>query len=133
MNKPSLLLCAIVAGACGVAQAQPSAVDMGTLTGPGDFVQPLGVGAGGVSWIRFTIAEASRCQMRYLDIVVQPVGAFDTEIGLYDSIGKRITNDDDDGVGVASALSFGATSPLRPLAGDGRPGDGRGAASTIPG
>jgi hypothetical protein len=125
VNKPWLLVCAVVAGAGSAALAQPSAIDMGTLNGPGDFVQPLSVGAGAVAWAKFTISEMSRCQMRYLDIVVQPVGGFDTEIGLYDSSGKRITNDDDDGVGVASALSFGATSPLRPLGGDGVPGDGR--------
>jgi hypothetical protein len=95
------------------------------LNGPGGFVLPAGVGAGGVTWVRFSVSEASRCQMQYLDIVVEAAGGFDTEIGLYDNQGKRINNDDDDGVGVASALSFGATSPLRPLGGNGRPGDGR--------
>ncbi len=108
-----------------LASAQPLVnYDMGTLAS-GEVVQSAGVGADGIGWFMFTIPEASRCQMRYFDIVVESFAGFDSEIGLYDSSGKRITNDDDDGAGAASALSFSAhVSPLRPLPG-GRPGDGR--------
>jgi hypothetical protein len=125
MNKYGALAGFLVAAVCGIARAQPAAVDLGVLSSPGSYLQPAGVGAGAVTWLKFTIPEASRCQMRYLDIVTESSSSFDTEIGLYDEHGHRITNDDDDGVGTASALSFGAVSPLRPLPADGKPGDGR--------
>jgi hypothetical protein len=113
---------ALLLGAPALAQP-PVTYDLGMLSG-NSFVN-ASVGPSAVTWIRFEIPEMSRCQMRYLDIVTENFAGFDSEIGLYDNNGKRITNDDDDGVGVMSALSFGAVSPLRPQSADGRPGDGR--------
>src|ERR1051325_554410 len=129
MNKPRLFVSAVLAAMglmSGLAAAQPNvSYDMGMLAAPGNYVQSAGVGSASGTWIKFQTPEISRCQRWSLDIVVEALGGFDTEIGLYDSGGKRITNDDDDGVGVASELTFGAISPVRSYGGDSRPGDGR--------
>lgn len=59
-----------------------------------------------IQWYSFTADGFS-----YLDITTNG-SLFDTEIGLYDAAGNRIGNDDDDGVGLDSTLSFGTGSGL---------------------
>ncbi|NNF16626.1 MAG: PEP-CTERM sorting domain-containing protein [Gammaproteobacteria bacterium] len=56
--------------------------------------------------------EFSADGFTYLDINTNGTTMFDTEIGLYDAAGNRISNDDDDGIGLSSTLSFGAGSGL---------------------
>ncbi len=115
----------LLAACAGGAWAQPSVTaDMGLL-GPGVASVDLGIGFGTIAWVRFQVPEISRCQHRYLDIVTEPFVAFDSEIGLYDSLGKRISNDDDDGPDRGSALTFGAISPDRSYPAGSLPGNGR--------
>ena len=61
----------------------------------------------------------------YLDITTNG-SLFDTEIGLYDSAGNLVGNDDDDGIGLDSTLSFGTGSGM--LLGDAGNLDGNGLA-----
>jgi hypothetical protein len=111
--------------ACAGAWAQPVVTaDLGPLA-PGTTSVDLGVGFGNMVWVRFEIPEVSRCQTSYLDIVTEPFITFDSEIGLYDSLGKRITNDDDDGPDRGSMLTFGAITPERSYPAGALPGNGR--------
>ena len=72
-----------------------------------------------VMWYRFSIAgDATDALGTWLDIDTTPTTGtvapgVDTEIGLYDNQGNRISNDDDSGVNFYSQLSYGDTSPLR--------------------
>ena len=49
----------------------------------------------------------------------------DTEIGLYRADGTLVASDDDDGSGLLSQLSFGASFPTRPPVGNGAAYNGR--------
>jgi len=93
-----------------------------------------------VTWYRFnTTSAALGANGLYVDIdtegtapgVTEVVGALvDSEIGLWSSIGLQGGNDDDDGAGLRSALSYGSTvarvaiAPVAPAA-IGVPRDGR--------
>lgn len=116
------LLVAMVTVGCGAAFAQPASfIDLGNI---GDIdpnyqtedafglVDPFA--AGQIQWYKFTFGGTNGTT-NYLDIdTINPVGTspsgalVDTEIGLYDNLGNRIADDDDDGYGLYSALSFGA-------------------------
>lgn len=69
---------------------------------------------GAVRWYKFSHLGASNLAGTFLDIDTEGSG-FDTEIGLYDSLGNLIANDDDDGSGTTSQLSWGLTGPTRTL------------------
>lgn len=93
----------------GAAYAVPTTVaDLGALDGDTTISGSLAVN--GVNWYSFEASSFS-----YLDIAT--MSSLDTEIGLYDSLGNLIANDDDDGVGLLSVLSFGTGSGL--MLGDG--------------
>jgi hypothetical protein len=80
--------------------------------------------ASAVKWFRFsTPAGTDADPTYYLDIdtegtapgVTETTGAIqDTEIGVYTLAGNRIADDDDDGNGFRSALSFGDAVNIRP-------------------
>ena len=86
------------------AYAQPAALDLGNLTG--DLVHTDTLTAGSVDWYMFTIGD-----LPYIDISTND-STFDTEIGLYDAAGALIANNDDDGIGLTSVLTFGTGSGL---------------------
>lgn len=134
------ILASIVVGASAVAMAQPASfVDLGNIgdtTSNYDLTDAVyndndGLGAAEVAWFRFTF-EGTNGTTGFLDIDTWLLSAnsIDTEIGLYDSLGNMIVNDDDDGESLRSAISFGATTPARQLttgfgnrvAGNGRDG-----------
>lgn len=120
MNKFMLVALATVGG--GLAFAQPANfIDLGNIRDfdpdyqTEDKFADLGpFDAGEIKWFKFTFAGTNGT-VNYLDIDTINVPDFtgsstpvDTEIGLYNNLGNRIADDDDDGYGLFSALSFGA-------------------------
>ncbi len=112
----------LAAAAC----AQPAATDLGALSERTLRQTGIPVGSGSVVWFRFSVPAVSNANDYYLDILIEGA-AGDSEIGLYDSAGNLVASDDDDGVSLRSALSFGSRFPVRPIenavGGDGRDGD----------
>lgn len=116
------------AGLSGAAFAQPGTfTDLGTITDTQPAYQNadassaniVGIAAANVIWFRFDYAGTGGTTS-FLDIdTINVTGTapgsatIDTEIGLYDSLGNRIADDDDDGYGLYSSLSFGSTAPTR--------------------
>ncbi len=104
---------ALAAGtAATCAMAQPTLDgDLGTLTaGTPATINVPGVAANAVRWYKFTLPTA----VRYQDLKALDIWSFnatgttqDTEIAIFDSVGNRLANDDDDGNGLSSAISFG--------------------------
>lgn len=71
--------------------------------------------SGQVNWYSFTLANpvsTAPGAHSFLDITTNPLSstALDTEIALYDALGRPIAQDDQSGDGSKSALSFGAGS-----------------------
>lgn len=141
MNK--FMLVALATVGCGLAFAQPANfVDLGNI---GDidpnyqtedaFANLTAFGAGEIKWFKFTFGGTNGT-VNYLDIDTINAPGFtgsttpvDTEIGLYDSLGDLVAEDDDSGYGLFSNLTFGATSPTRQFTQSGSlssriPGDG---------
>lgn len=98
---------AIAAGAFAMPVTQ---ADLGEI-GDGDVIAGS-LAPNEVQWFSFTISPG----ISYLDITTN-ISQFDTEIGLYDSLGNLLSSDDDDGFGLNSTLSFGTGSGL--VLGDG--------------
>jgi MYXO-CTERM domain-containing protein len=107
MNKMTISALGL-ATAGSIAAAQPTTVfDFGPVFGSASFTTTIAPNE--VQWFSFSLASGAS----YLDLTTS-LGqtGIDTEIGIYDSLGNRVGNDDDDGVGLASTLSFGAGSGL---------------------
>ncbi|MFG0327175.1 MAG: PEP-CTERM sorting domain-containing protein [Phycisphaerales bacterium JB037] len=96
----------------GAAHAQPSATDLGLLTG--DFSTVISIDPNEVRWFRFEVGQgATLGSGLYLDATTSSTAtSIDTEIGLYDALGNRVANDDDNGIGLSSTLSFGDGSGM---------------------
>jgi hypothetical protein len=94
----------------------PVAEDLGTLALPTTLNRAGSLSPGMVRWYKLTLAEpVTAAGLRYLDITTagSVVGAGDdTEIALYNASGVRLAEDDDDGPGNTSLLSFGAGSRI---------------------
>ena len=66
------------------------------------------VGAAGVKWVKFvTTVDNTEAASRYLDISTTGPAGGDTEIGVYTEAGALVANNDDDGTGNLSVLTFG--------------------------
>lgn len=104
----------------------PTAIDMGVLSGPVTYAGNLA--AGEVVWFKFTLNDPIVNPTYFLDIDTE--GSLltnpdnDTEIGLYDALGSLVKEDDDDGSGSLSQLTFGNVGP-RPAVGNGQAYNGR--------
>lgn len=121
MKKALMLVSAL--GVVAAAQAEPgSFVDLGTIFSTSadyntaDLSFDTSLTGSTINWYRFTIAEGTAAAGKYLDIDLFATGASgagapDTEIGIYDSLGNMVANDDDDGHSLRSALTFGNTTP----------------------
>lgn len=119
MKRTLLIMSAL--GAVAVANAQPANfIDLGTINSisndynVADLSVTASVFGSTVTWYRFNLAQATSPTGVYFDIDLFATGAtaqLDTEIGLYDNLGNRIANDDDDGHSLRSALTFGNTTP----------------------
>lgn len=121
--KRNLFVLAIVACA-GASMAQPAAyTDLGAIFStsadyatPDSVVTINGLAASEVKWFRFQFDGTDGTNM-YLDIDTTTLGmsgtasTLDTEIGLYDNLGNFIGTDDDGGVTLFSAMSFGNAGP----------------------
>lgn len=82
------------------------AVDLGTVSDPGLSTTFDHVG-GQIEWFKITVPEATLAS-KYLDIDSEgTAGIGDTEVGIYNVYGEMVANDDDDGSGLLSQLSFG--------------------------
>ncbi|HYE62790.1 MAG TPA: DVUA0089 family protein [Phycisphaerales bacterium] len=107
------------------AYAQPVPIELGDISAAPTTSWSYGVSSGTLAWFSFTVPEVSRCAPTYLDIYTENFGGFDSEIAIYDSTGRRLFNDDDDGAGHNSAMSFGSSTPVRSYSNGGTVGDGR--------
>ena len=123
----------VVAAAAGLALtaaavAQPASTDLGTLASGTLNVPNVTIGAGEIVWYRFTLANPIPAGgTLFLDIDTEGSSlapSNDTELGLYDSTGVLIANDDDSGSGLLTQLTFGSTIP-RPAVGTGLAYNGR--------
>ncbi len=106
----------------------PPLIDLGDIGSAADIHQNLNISAGEVRWVRFTIGlPASSDAQRYLDLDTEgtTISSSDTVMALYDSLGNKIVEDNDDGSNFLSALSFGLTNFVRPAPGNGIPGNSR--------
>ncbi|CAG1010077.1 hypothetical protein PHYC_03792 [Phycisphaerales bacterium] len=109
MKKGALFGTSAALALAAAAFAQPAVIeDLGSL--PAGVTSRSGaIAAGGqVDWYQFTLASA--VQMSDLSFLnADTVGAgFDTELAVYDAAGNLMATDDDDAVGLQSALSFGS-------------------------
>ena len=69
--------------------------------------------ANNIQWYK-AILPAVTATGGYIDLWTNSPGTVtDSELGVYDNLGAMKANDDDDGPGAYSALSFGLTSPTR--------------------
>ena len=84
----------------------PSAEDLGEIGAPGLNIVRT-VTAGQVSWFKFSIAEATGTKFFNIDTEGTAGALDDTEIGIFDSFGALISDDDDSGTGFLSLLAFG--------------------------
>jgi hypothetical protein len=107
-----------------MAYAQPTLTeDFGTLVNGTLVSRSVSVGPSQILWYKLNlpVAIAAGTNVDYLDIRTHGAGGTitDTEIALYDSVGNfasgaaGTSTDDDDGPGLGSALSYGATCPVR--------------------
>jgi len=113
----SIVMAALLAACAGSALAQPTLTEnLGTLTTSLTRQVPLAGSA--IFWYKLTVPAVTTAD-GYLDIGTRggAVTGLDTEIGLYNSAGTMLKNDDDDGTVFYSALSFGNTSAPRPADG----------------
>lgn len=120
MKKALFLVSAL--GVVAAAQAEPgSYVDLGTIfsTSAAYNTADLSINASltgaTINWYKFKIDESTAAAGKYLDIdlfatAASGAGAPDTEIGIYNSLGNMVANDDDDGHSLRSALTFGNTT-----------------------
>jgi MYXO-CTERM domain-containing protein len=96
--------CALAGGPSG------TVINLGALTG--DLVTNVNIAPNEVLWLQFSIPSGI-ASPDWLDVTTSGTATgIDTEIGLYDALGNRVANDDDNGIGLASTLSFGAGSGL---------------------
>jgi len=114
---------------CGANGCAPSTfADLGDLIGP-TTMHEHNFAPSEIEWQRIVLSNSVTTENGlFLDINTRdgslPFSSHDSQIAFFDGLGNLIATNDDDGTGAYSALSFGATSPVRPRA-DGRPGDGR--------
>jgi hypothetical protein len=103
-----------------MAYAQPALTeDLGELVNGAPITRAVVVDSSNVLWYKFVLPvyiPASGIIGDYLDIRTHGAGGaiVDTEIALFDAYGNLIAEDDDDGPGAGSTLSFGASCPPRP-------------------
>jgi hypothetical protein len=118
MNRLNGIASVVAATLATAAYAQPAVfTDLGThntiveqfqadvtITSPTD-----------IQWYRVVLPDAPAASGGYVDIWTEAGGANpmgDVEIGIFDNAGNLIWNDDDNGVGLQSAMSFGGGSGL---------------------
>lgn len=94
---------------------QATAIDLGTL-GYGGMIMATGQSDAGTvngKWFKLNLAAAVGAGdlHTYLDLHTNG-SSFDTEFGIFDSLGNHIANDDDDGQSLRSLLTFGTGSGL---------------------
>jgi hypothetical protein len=103
--QDSALTAALVGGGAGNSiGGAPASIDLGALNGDSSVSGSLAPNE--VVWYSFMLDGAT-----YLDITTS-VADFDTEIGLFSATGDLLGNDDDDGFGLLSTLTFGTGSGL---------------------
>jgi len=84
---------------------------------------------GAVTWYCFTLNNAISDGLgSWLDIDTEGSN-YDTEVGLYNSLGQLVATDDDDGSGTQSEITFGQIAPTRTI-GTATGGNGRDGALT---
>ncbi|MBX3097803.1 MAG: PEP-CTERM sorting domain-containing protein [Fimbriimonadaceae bacterium] len=124
MKKLLLTAMAVTGTASAFAAAPTNFIDLGNVFDTdANYQNPdaglefgNGIAAGEIIWMKFTFAGTNGTT-NYLDIDTINVAGFtgsatpvDTELGLYDSVGNLVSNDDDGGYGLFSLLSFGNTT-----------------------
>ena len=110
-----------------VVVAPPASQDLGTLpAGLFSYTDDVGIGAAEVKWLKFRLASpVDLTAGSFLDIDTEASVVTDTEIGLYNSQSNRLADDDDNGSGFYSQLTFGLADPARPAVGNGVVYNGR--------
>jgi len=114
-------------GMVSAASAEPGSytnlgeiLDTSPIYAVGDNITTInGMAANEIKWFKFTwggtsgatfFLDIDTTSVRHADVTSTTV---DTELGVYDASGNLVASDDDDGAGLYSALSFGATTPTR--------------------
>src|SRR5262249_3123572 len=98
--------------------------DLGAWTNPQNASRSYTLGPSEVHWYRLVLPAVAD-PAAWFDLYTTGA-SMDTMLAVYDDAGALKSADDDDGVGVLSALSFGNTSyPRNNLGGDAAPFNGR--------
>lgn len=113
------------------APAEPAGVvDLGAMNVPQTVqVTDAPLAAGQVRWYKLRVPSVSVAQDRFLDLDTE--GSLllpdlnNTRLVVYGRNGALVVQDDNDGTGLTSQVSFGASTPARPAPDDGRAYDGR--------
>ncbi|MCX5690241.1 MAG: proprotein convertase P-domain-containing protein [Planctomycetota bacterium] len=122
----SIVLAGLLAACAGSAMAQPTLTEnLGALSN-GSLTRQVPLAGPGIFWYKLTVPAVTTAD-GYLDIGTRggAISGLDTEIGLYNSAGTMLKNDDDDGSVFYSALSFGNASSPRAADGSGLAFNGR--------
>jgi len=97
-----------------VAPAGSNVLDLGQLLSPGSPGPTQTIGRLDTVWYSFSMCAPAEGN-NFLDIDLQGTATTtDTEIFLYDSNGNLVDQNDDDGAGALSILSYGNTGPRTP-------------------
>jgi hypothetical protein len=107
----------------------PTATDLGTMS-PNDVRNLAGetLAAGEIKWYRVAIPAISNAAATYFDGDTEGSALLptnDTRFAVYNSIGRVVTADSDDGSGSLSQFSYGFTTPARPAVGNSLTYNGR--------
>ena len=142
-----IALASVASGA--LAQAPAVFTNLGTIGFGGSEAAPTtlqndpGVfSAGQIKWFQFTLTGGGVTSLndRFLDIYTtqDPTNTLegntntDSEIGVYDSLGNRLNNDDDDGSSLFSQLTYGLTGTPRTIGVGGAYPDAQPTGATAP-
>ena len=94
----------------GPGDTQALAINLGSLgNGITSVSSSLNSATTNLKWYQFTLDAGN--PNTFMDAWINP-GSFDTEIGIYDAAGNLVGTDDDGGLGLLSALSYGTGSGI---------------------
>jgi len=103
-------------------------IPLGTLPSGGTLVGTGEIEPRGIQWFSFTPGFDAVSPRGWIDMFTEIVPGSNVSfpvLGIFDSGGNLLAQDEIDGPGSTAALSFGQVNPARPSTGDGEPFNGR--------